>query len=130
MMRNDKLDEQLAAAQSGIRFHWRATPSEDDEEELEEGAVTKHCAPVLDCVETFFEALKATEEPAPPEEIIAAMERLFSDLDDANENAEGMLLTGGERDLLLPIVNEAAKTAGLRPGDVQGSDSSQPYHDF
>lgn len=130
MTRNDKLDQQLEEARRGILDHWRLAPVTDEDDLDEAQPASERCEPVMICVEAYFESLKASSDPVEPSEVLAAMERLFNDLDDANENAEGRLLRGGERDLLVPIVNEAAKTAGLRPGDVEGSDSTQPYHDF
>jgi hypothetical protein len=80
--------------------------------------------------ETVFERLKALPDPAPTTAIIAEIETLFRELGEVSASCDGRLLETDERELLVPIIIEAASAAGLNTEDFQADDPTFEFRTF
>ena len=111
--RNDKLDQILAEARPRVSKHWSfftggGTPS----------AVTR----VNELIDIYFEKLKALPDGAPPTTILREIEILLRSLGEVNASCNGEFLETDERELLVPIIIEAASVAGLNADEFEDGD--------
>ena len=115
--RNDKLDQILAEARPRVSKHWsfltggfghRGTPS----------AVAR----VNELIDIYFEKLKALPDGAPPTTILREIEILLRSLGEVNASCNGEFLETDERELLVPIIIEAASVAGLNADEFEDAD--------
>jgi hypothetical protein len=108
--RNRKLDRLLADAEPSIAAHWeRCRTSGVD------GATRAATDRVDARLLAYFEALKALPPQAAEAEIVAALRSLYDDLMRIDQETGGAFLEDAERDLLDPLVLNAAEAAGLDP---------------
>jgi hypothetical protein len=108
--RNRALDRLLADAQPSIAAHWERC--------LASGVAgaTQDAADRIDArVSAYFEALKTLPPGAPEEGIVAALRSLYDDLMRIDQETGGAFLEDAERDLLDPLLLNAAEVAGLDP---------------
>jgi hypothetical protein len=109
----------LENAKPAIANHW-ATFSEFTREspaltERVDEALEKYCAAISDL----------NKGPALKGAILAAIKTLFEELDEIDEQADEELLSTDERDLLVPVVIDAASAAGLDVSEFEGRDPTQ-----
>ena len=69
-------------------------------------------------------------DPAPTAAIVAEIETLFRELGELNASCEGRLLETDERELLIPIIIEAASAAGVNTEDFQAGDPTVEFRTF
>ena len=107
-MRNAKLDRILSEARPEIARHWSSC--------IKAGlpGFSRDATDQVDrCVAGYFTSLKALPEPAPKDAILEEIKTLFLELDQLNQTAGGSLLETDERELLVPLVIDAATVSGL-----------------
>ena len=68
--------------------------------------------------------------PALKGAILAAIKTLFEELDEIDEQADEELLSTDERDLLVPVVIDAASAAGLDVSEFEGGDPTLQFRNF
>jgi hypothetical protein len=107
---NRRLDALLEDAEQSIAAHW-----ERCRDSGVAGATTEATGRVDDRVRAYFGELKALPPRVPEGRIVEALTRLFDDLMRLDEETGGGLLEEAERDLLQPLILNAAETAGLDP---------------
>ncbi len=107
---NRRLDALLEDAEQSIAAHW---------ERCRDSGVAGATLEATGCVDAriraYFTALKALPPRAPEGRILEALTRLFDDLMRLDEETGGGLLEDAERDLLQPLILNAAEAAGLDP---------------
>jgi len=118
------LDHILAQAKPRIARHWSSCA-----EAGLSGFTPTATGRVDGLLETYFERLKALPDPAPTAAIVAEIETLFRELGELNASCEGLLETD-ERELLIPIIIEAASAAGLNTEDFQAGDPTFEFRTF
>ncbi len=124
-MRNETLDRILAAAKPGLAAHWSSC--------IEHGLTGFSLAAtgqVDGCIEAYFKRLKALPEPAAKPAILEEIKALFGALDRVNAGAGGGLLETDERELLVPLVIDAAVAAGLDPAGFEDGDPTLAFRTF
>lgn len=84
-----------------------------------DNALAKYCA-----------ALGTVHRPSSKDAILAAMKTLFKELDRINEEAGGGLLETDERELLVPVIIDAASAAGLDVSEFEDGDPTGPFRNF
>jgi hypothetical protein len=124
MMANKAVLKVLEDAKPAIARHW-ATFSEFTRESPEltervDEALEKYCAAIS--------ALDAG--PALKGAVLAAIKALFEELDEINEESDEELLLTDERDLLVPVVIDAATAAGLDVSEFEGGDPTLQFRNF
>lgn len=119
------LDHILAQAKPRIARHWSSCA-----EAGLSGFTPTATGRVDGLLETYFERLKALPDPAPTTAIIAEIETLFRELGEVNASCDGRLLETDERELLVPIIIEAASAAGLNTEDFQADDPTFEFRTF
>jgi hypothetical protein len=123
-MPSDAVLKVLESAKPAIARHW-ATFSELTRDspaltERVDQALERYCAAISDL----------NEGPALKGAILGAIERLFEELDEINEQADADLLSTDERDLLVPVVIRAATAAGLDVSEFEGGDPTLQFRNF
>ncbi|CAJ0889287.1 hypothetical protein AMST5_03950 [freshwater sediment metagenome] len=108
--RNRRLTALLEDAEQSIAAHW-----ERCQDSGVAGATPEATARVDACVRDYFEGLKALPPLAPEARIVEAISRVFDDLMRLDAETGGDLLEDAERDLLHPLILNAAEAAGLDP---------------
>jgi hypothetical protein len=108
--RNRRLTLLLEDAEHSIAAHW-----ERCRDSGVAGASPEATARVDARIRSYFEALKALPPRAPEASVLAAIAGLFDDLMRLDAETGGALLEEAERDLLLPLILNAAEAAGLDP---------------
>lgn len=108
--RNRRLDALLEDAEHSIAAHW-----ERCRDSGVAGATAEATARIDARIRAYFETLKALPPRAPEARIVEALIGLFDDLMRLDEETGGGLLEEAERDLLLPLILNAAEAAGLDP---------------
>jgi hypothetical protein len=108
--RNRRLTALLEDAEQSIAAHW-----ERCQDSGVAGATPEATARVDACVRGYFEGLKALPPLAPEARIVEAISRVFDDLMRLDAETGGDLLEEAERDLLHPLILNAAEAAGLDP---------------
>src|SRR5262249_13401938 len=116
-LRNDKLDQILAEARPRIAKHWT----------FFETAPPSAIAQVNELLDEYFEKLKALPDGALSTTVLREIETLIRGLGDVNASCNGTLLETDERQLLGPIIIEAASVAGL---NVDEFDDGDPTLEF
>jgi hypothetical protein len=106
--RNRRLDALLEDAEQSIAAHW---------ERCRDSGVAGATQAATDRVDAriraYFGALKALPAGAGDEKIIAALRSLYDDLMRIDAETGGGFLEEAERDLLEPLLLNAAEAAGL-----------------
>jgi hypothetical protein len=123
--RVSKLDHILAQARPKIAWHWASC--------IEAGLggfSAMVTARVDGHIETYFEKLKALPDGAPASMILGEIEALFRGLSEVNAVCGGGLLETDERELLVPIIIEAAAAAGLNTEEVEDGDPTLAFRAF
>jgi hypothetical protein len=119
------LDHILAQAKPRIARHWSSCA------EAGLSGFTRTATGRVDgLLETYFGRLKALPDPAPTTAIIGEIETLFRELGKVNASCDGRLLETDERELLVPIIIEAASAAGLNTADFQAGDPTFEFRTF
>ena len=108
--RNRRLTALLEDAEHSIAAHW-----ERCRDSGVAGATPEATARVDACLRAYFEGLKALPPLAPEARIVEALSRVFDDLMRLDAETGGALLEDAERDLLHPLILNAAEAAGLDP---------------
>jgi hypothetical protein len=109
-IRNARLTRLLEDAEHSIAAHW-----ERCRDSGLPGA-TKDATDLIDSrISKYFDELKGLPPAAPESGIIAALSSLYDDLMRLDHETGGGLLEEAERDLLLPLILNAAEAAGLDP---------------
>ncbi|MEM7221950.1 MAG: hypothetical protein AAF495_03160 [Pseudomonadota bacterium] len=121
----EELDQQLAAARWVLADHWASCL----EFQLEGHSEHAHRA-VDQLIYQYFEALKSLPEPGRPDDIMDALKRLFEGLAELNAQSDDALLETDEREVIVPIVIAAAKTAGLPVEDYEDGDPTFAFRMF
>ena len=124
-LRINRLDHILAEARPRIAKHW----SFFIEAGLR-GFTPTAVARVDELVDTYFEKLKALPDGAPTTAILREIETLFRRLDEVNASCDGALLETDERELLVPIIIEAASAAGLNAEEFEHGDPTLEFRNF
>jgi hypothetical protein len=106
--RNRRLDALLEDATLSIAAHWERCRDSDVE-----GATQAATDRVDARIRAYFQALKALPGGAQEEKIVAALRSLYDDLMRIDAETGGAFLEDAERDLLEPLVLNAAEAAGL-----------------
>lgn len=109
-IRNGRLDRLLADAEHSIAAHWERC--------LDSGVAgaTREATDRVDArLRAYFEELKALPPAAPDQRIVSALKRLFDDLMTIDRETGGAFLEDAERELLEPLILNAAEAAGLDP---------------
>jgi hypothetical protein len=83
---------------------------------------------VLAAFNVFFDALSGLDKPGDVA-VLETIRRLYEALHAINDANRNGLLETDERELLVPIVIEAAKLAGLNPDDYDGEPGGE-FRDF
>ncbi len=107
---NRRLDALLEDAEQSIAAHW-----ERCRDSGVAGATPEATGRVDARIRAYFRELKALPSRAPEGRVVEALMSLFDDLMRLDEETGGGLLEEAERDLLQPLVLNAAETAGLDP---------------
>ena len=124
-MNSKALADCLAAAQPALAEHWVSC------REAGLDSFTPEATGEVDrLIEAYFSALSALPDPAPHNDIMAAMVQLFAKLDDVNAKSDGSLLETDERELLVPIIIEGAKLAGLDLSKFSDGDPTGEFRNF
>lgn len=106
--RNGRLARLLADAEPSIAAHWeRCRDSGVD------GATQEATDRVDARIRDYFAALRAMPAAAREEDLIAAVKSLYDDLMRIDHETGGAFLEDAERDLLDPLILNAAEAAGL-----------------
>ena len=109
-IRNAQLDRLLEDAEHSIAAHW---------ERCRDSGLPGATRDATDRVDAriieYFAALKALPPSAPESAIVSTLSELYDDLMRLDAETGGALLEDAERDLLLPLILNAAETAGLDP---------------
>ncbi len=124
-MRNEQLDRILAVAKPGLAAHWSSC--------IEHGLSGFSSAAtdqVDNCIEAYFARLKALPEPAGQPAVLEEIKTLFAALDRVNQAAGGGLLETDERELLVPLVIDAAAAAGLDAAAFEDGDPTFAFRNF
>jgi hypothetical protein len=108
--RNRRLTALLEDAEHSIAAHWERCLDSGVA-----GATPEATARVDACLRAYFEGLKALPPLAPEARIVEALSRVFDDLMRLDAETGGALLEDAERDLLHPLILNAAEAAGLDP---------------
>ncbi|WP_457798949.1 hypothetical protein [Methylocystis sp. S23] len=108
--RNRRLDDLLEDAEQSIAAHW-----ERCRDSGVAGATQEATDRVDARIRSYFLVLKALPASAPDEKIVAALRNLYDDLMRIDHETGGGFLEEAERDLLEPLVLNAAEAAGLDP---------------
>ncbi len=108
--RNRRLTALLEDAEQSIAAHW-----ERCRDSGVAGATPDATDRVDACVRGYFAGLKALPPLAPEARIVEAISRVFDDLMRLDAETGGDLLEDAERDLLHPLILNAAEAAGLDP---------------
>jgi hypothetical protein len=106
--RNRRLDALLEDAELSIAAHW-----ERCRDSGVEGATQAATDRVDARIQAYFQALKALPAGAQEETIVAVLRSLYDDLMRIDAETGGAFLEEAERDLLEPLVLNAAEAAGL-----------------
>lgn len=107
--RNRRLSALLDDAEQSIAAHW---------ERCRDSGVAGATQAATDRVDARLRAYFDELKSLPPEaeaEIVAALARLYDDLEAIDAETGGGFLEEAERDLLEPLALNAAETAGLDP---------------
>ncbi len=81
-------------------------------------------------LEAYVAALGGLKGGSPKDGILAAMKSLFETLDEVNEDAGGGLLETDERELLVPVLTDAAVAAGLNLSEFKDGDPTFQFRNF
>ena len=111
-LRNDKLDQVLAEARPRIAKHWTFFHT----------AAPSAIARVNELLDEYFEKLKALPDGALSMTVLREIEALIRGLGEVNAACNGTLLETDERELLVPIIIEAASIAGLNVDEFDDRD--------
>jgi hypothetical protein len=116
------LDQLRTKAQADITGHWASC----------EQAGLPHRASnrdqVLGAFDRFFDALSMPEKPAVAL-VLETIRQLYVALHAINDANDNGVLETDERELLVPIIIEAAAAVGLNPADYDGEPGGE-YRDF
>lgn len=108
--RNRRLTALLEDAEQSIAVHW-----ERCRDRGVGGATPEATARVDACLRAYFASLKALPPLAPEDRIVEQIARVFDELMQLDAETGGGLLEDAERDLLHPLILNAAEAAGLDP---------------
>ena len=81
-------------------------------------------------IATYFARLKALPNEAQPTAVLSELEALFRRLDEVNATCDQGLLETDERELLVPIIIDAASAAGLDAAGFDGGDPTLQFRNF
>jgi hypothetical protein len=124
-MRNERLDAILAEAKPTIAEHWASCL----EAGLPDHSPAAH-AEVDECLRDYINRLKTFPEPADQAAIMESLRLLFAKLDAVQqEYGEGLLETD-ERELLCPVIIDAAGGAGLKLDQFPNCDPTGEFRNF
>jgi len=118
-LRNDKLDQVLAEARPRIAEHWTFFHTAITSPRF---PASSAIARVNELLDEYFEKLKALPDGALSMTVLREMETLIRGLGEVNASCNGTLLETDERELLVPIIIEAASIAGLNVGEFDDRD--------
>lgn len=108
-----------------IRSHWSDCLAAG----LENHSAEAHSA-VDQCLFAYFQELKCDASSSNKTRILAAMRGLFSRLDEIAERFGCGLLETDERELIVPLVLEAAEVAGLNLSQFPDADPTIAFRTF
>ena len=121
-MGNPAVEKVLSDAKPDIAEFWKSC-----RESGLEGHTPELTGKVDRALEDYVRALTKGGGKAP---IMAALKTLFAALDRINEEAEGSLLETDERELLVPVIIDAAAAAGLDVSDFPDGDPTGEFRNF
>ena len=78
----------------------------------------------------YVDALGAFPGKPGKDAILGIMKDLFEQLDELNDEADGALLETDERELLVPVIIEAAVAAGLELKEFPDGDPTGEFRNF
>lgn len=108
--RNRRLDALLEDAQHSIAAHWERCRDSGV------AGATKEATDRVDArIRAYFDVLKTLPANSPDQRIVAALASLYDDLMRIDAETGGGFLEEAERDLLEPLLLNAAEAAGLDP---------------
>jgi len=123
--RNDKLDLILAEARPRIAEHWSSC--------LKAGlrGYTPATVTRLDeLIDRYFAELKALPDGAPSTEMLLCIKTFFSRVDELMAAVGVEFLETDDREVLVPIITEAAAAAGLDTEKFEGGDPTLEFRHF
>ena len=124
-MRNEEFERQWAEALPLLSEHWAGCLKFEPEGHSEQA----HQA-VNNLLQQYFEALKDLPENPSESAILDVMKKLFEALGSLNAKSDGALLETDERELLVPMVNSAAQSAGLSIHNFNNDDPTEEFREF
>jgi hypothetical protein len=124
MSRKD-IESVLKDAKPGIAKFWSSC-----RESGLRGHGEKFTGKVDRALEAYIAALTALPERPTQSAILDVMKSLFSTLDDVNREARGGLLETDERELLVPVIIDAAAAAGLDVKAFPDGDPTVKFRNF
>ncbi len=124
-MKEDALDQQLRDGLSELDEHWSFCL----EEELTGHTAALH-KQVNDSLAQYFQNLKAVADDNSKNVILSSIKQLFQSLDEVNRSSGGGLLETDEREIIVPLVVEAAELCGLDVGDFEDEDPTYEFRTF
>jgi hypothetical protein len=81
-------------------------------------------------LENYVVSLSALKEGSAKASILAVLKALFARLDEINEEADGALLETDEREILVPVIIDAAVAAGLKVSEFKDGDPTMEFRNF
>ena len=121
----DDLETQEKSVQELLAEHW-----EDCLEAKLEGHNRASHQQVNAAIARYFYGLKQLGSEGNKVKILETMRGLFEELDRINEDAGGGLLETDERELLVPVIIQAAETAGLDVDEFEDGDPTFAFRNF
>lgn len=124
-MRNEKLDLILAVARPRIAEHWSGCL-----EAVLRGYTPATVARLDELIDSYFAELKALPDGAPSAEILLCIETFFSRVDQLVAAVGIEFLETDDREVLVPIITEAASAAGLDTEKFEDCDPTLRFRHF
>ena len=121
-LRNERLDQILTQARPKISRHWSLYDGG-----LGHGGTAVAVARVDERLAGYFEKLKDLPDQAPATAILHEVKMLLQDLAVVNASCGRAFLETEERDLLVPIIIEAATAVGLDPNEFEDGDPTLQF---
>jgi hypothetical protein len=121
-LRNERLNQILTEARPKIARHWSLYDGG-----FGHGGTAAAVARVDELLVGYFGKLKDFPDAAPATTILHEIEMLLRGLAEVNASCGGAYLETDERDLLVPIIIEAATVAGLDANAFEDADPTLQF---
>ena len=124
-LRNKKLDDILAEARPRIGEFWAGCMKAGLP-----GYTPATIASLLEFVDAYFEDLKALPDEAPSAAILLRIEHFFRKVDKLVASVGCQFLETDDREILVPVITEAASATGLDIETFEGADPTLKFRSF